>query len=638
MDNIQYFLNHKIVAILSILFSIAAIVIAFRNPIQGYELSIYDSTPFIVWFCLVLSIIGAFFIVFYQISANKYMSSNFWMIGIFILLLNRLILLYIPYIRGYFSWRGDNISHVGALKDIIVSGHIPFSNVYPITHIFLSIIYEITGISQNIIINYSTSIFSIFYVISIFILSIVTLHKKKEQILAVTSIAVVFFSYNVFLMPNGWSQLYLPLLVFFYFRSLEKHNSSQYKLLFVILLIMYPFFHPLSSLYAIFILIFISATVFLTYLFIPEEKDDEKLANQIKRYTFKWQLLSGFIKHLKTKISNVPTLKGNYKYHFPLTAILIETTILIPWVLSFQSFQLNLRLFYKSILTGTSPDVIEGMQNTLSKIDISGMEFVQLLIKSEGANLIFIGLFAISLFVSNKKSYGMKNGRNLLILSGITILTGFIYAIYLFGIVPGLHAIAAQRFKSYITLFTPISAGLVFASFFQKKLTVKTINLFPILCMFIILTASILSICSMYPSPNVIEPTPSITQMDMQATEWFVYHHNEAILTTYVSSPIYRFIDGVIGPTKREIILGPIYKHKAVPDHFNYSNVNKLGELYLEDRYMMITMFDTVIYDTVWSAVDRFDLQDFNQLSEDTSIDKLYSNGEAKIFFVHSVI
>jgi len=626
-------LNYKLVAILSILFSTLAIGIAFQNQAQGYELSIYDSTPFIVWFSLILSITGALFIVIYQIFTKEYLSSNFWMIGIFILLLDRLILLYIPYIRGYFSWRGDNISHLGYLIDIITYGYIPSDNPYPISHIFLVIFNTITGISENIVVNYSTGIFSTLYVISIYLLATTILYTKKEQILAITSVAVVFFSYNVFLMPNGWSQLFLPLLVFLYFKSLEKYNSSEYKLLFVILLILYPFFHPLSSLYIIFMLSFIGIILFLMYFYLIDGKNNLKLINNLKKYLFVGQLTSGFIKNLETGV-NTLILMRNDKYAFPLTAILIEIVILFPWILSFQSFHLNLKMFYNSILTGTNPNVLEGMQNTLNKINVSGFDFIQLFVKLEGANLIFLGLFVISLFILSKQRYDLQKNKNLLLLSGITIFTGFIYASYLFGIVPGIHAIAAQRIKSYITLFTPISVGFVFFYFFQKGLIVKKVNLFPILCILIIFTASTLSIYSLYPSPNVIQPNPSVTQADMQATEWFVFHTPRVVLTTHIMSPIYRFVDGVVGPTERAYMLGPTYKHSTVPDHFNYTKMNKLGESYSEDRYMLITRLDSVIYDTVWSAVGRFNRQDFEQLLEDTSVEKLYSNGETNIFFI----
>lgn len=635
MNILTKYLNFKLVAILSILFSTLAIEIAFQNPAQGYELSIYGSTPLIVWFSLILSITGALFIVLCQISMNKYISSNFWIIGVFILLLNRLILLYIPYIRGYFSWRGDHISHVGYLIDIITYGHF-YKDYYPITHILLSVVNMITGISQNIVSNYSTGIMSIFYVISIYLLAMATLDTKKEQILAVTSIAIVFFSYNVLLMPNGWSQLYSPLIVFLYLKSLEKQNPFEYKLLFVILLIMYPLFHPLSSFYVIFVLTIIGVVTISIDLFSINEKNDMEVISQTKKYAFKEQLVSRFTKYLKTK-TNTSILTRNNNYFFPLTAILVEIVIIIPWILSFQNFNLNINIFYNSILTSTSQDVIEGMQNSLNKVDVSGIDFIQLLVKTEGCNLIFIGLSVVSLFILGKKGCDSQKSKNLLILLIITIFTGLVYAAYLFGIVPGLQAIAAGRIKSYVMLFTPISAGFVFTHFFRKKLIVKKVNIFPMLCMFIILTASMLSVSSLYNSPNVVRPNPSITQMDMTGTDWFVNYHNKEILTTTIMSPVHLFMDGIIGRVEEKKIFGSPYRHTTVPDHFNYTNMSKLGKSYLEDRYMMVTKFDTVIYSTVWSKVGRFNYQDFDRLSGDTSVEKLYSNGETEIFFIHTM-
>jgi hypothetical protein len=634
MSTLNIHFNYKLAAILSILFSTLAILIAFQNPAKGYELSIYDSTPFIVWFSLILSIIVALFIVLSQISMNKYILSNFWMIGIFILLFNRLILLYIPYIRGYFSWRGDNLSHIGYLIDIVTFGHISSNNFYPITHVLLTIINIVTGISKIIVVNYSTSIFSIFYVISIYLLATIVLHTKKEQILAVTSIVAVFFSYNVYLMPNGWSQLYLPLLVFLYFKSFEKHNRFEYRLLFVILMVMYPFFHPLSAIYIIFILIITILVIFLMNLSI-KKNGDMKLINQAKKHAFVRQLFSNSVKYIKSVI-NKSTFAENEKFGLSLTVVLLEISILVPWILSFHKFQVNLRIFYNSVLTGTNLDVIGEMQNSLNKINLSGIDFTRLIVISEGTNLIFLGLFAVSLFILSKKRYDLQKNRNLLILSGITIFTGFIYAGSFLG-TPGFNAIAARRMDSFMMLFTPIYAGFVFVHFFRKELIPKKINLFPILCMFIIFTASILSICNLYTSPNVFRPTPSVTQMDMEGADWFVNYHNKEILTTDIQSPIYRFTDAVMGVVEEEKILGSRYRHTTVPDHFNYTEMSKLGESYSEDRYMMITKFDTIIYSTVWSAVGRFNPQDFDQLLEDRSVEKLYSNGETEIFFIHTM-
>jgi hypothetical protein len=123
----------------------------------------------------------------------------------------------------------------------------------------------------------------------------------------------------------------------------------------------------------------------------------------------------------------------------------------------------------------------------------------------------------------------------------------------------------------------------------------------------------------------------------MKGTEWYTNYHNTNILTTNIMTPIYRFTDAIIGAAERREILGSRYRHTTVPDHFNYTVHNKLGESYSDERYMMITMFDTVIYDTVWSEINRFNAEDFQLLLNDSSVNKLYSNSETNIYYVVEV-
>lgn len=107
-----------------------AVLVAHQSPATGYELSIYAATPSAVWICLFLSIIGGVAIIVHQVATGGYKNSHLWLIGLLILILASVSLLYLPYIRGYVSWRGDNISHLGLVKDILFSGHIAaFSNI-----------------------------------------------------------------------------------------------------------------------------------------------------------------------------------------------------------------------------------------------------------------------------------------------------------------------------------------------------------------------------------------------------------------------------------------------------------------------------------------------------------------------------
>jgi hypothetical protein len=514
-------------------------------------------------------------------------------------LFNRVVFLYIPYIRGYYSWRGDNISHLGILRDILILGHIPSETIYPITHILLSELVYATGFPIKIIVNHSTALFSIFYVISIYLLATSSLATKKEQIFAATSIVCVLFNgYDVYLMPNGWSLLYLPFVIFLYFRSLVKKHSLEYTILFFIMLLLYPFFHPLSA----FILILILVSIGFIDFLIPI----------IKKKTF---------------LVNISPL--------PLTPILLETVIFLPWLLSFQKFNLNLKIMYNSITTGSSPDIIGSMSNTVNKLSLNELEFIELFIKLMGSESIFLIFFLLSFILVFKYPNDRKEHKYLIMLLCITFLFALMYTFYLFSIVPGLQSIGSGRLQAYLVIFTPIFVGFVLAYIINKKIVINRLNLSPVICVIIIFTASTLSIYSVHPSPYVINPNMAITQMDINGAEWFLNFKNPTINNVFIASPMHRFSAGILGTIESEKLLGPSYRERKIEDHLNYTASNNLGSSYTQNKYCMITMYDRMVYDTVWKVVGRFNKDDFKKLEKDISVDKIYSNDETNIFYIH---
>jgi hypothetical protein len=291
---------------------------------------------------------------------------------------------------------------------------------------------------------------------------------KKEQILAVTSIAGVFFSgYDVYLMPNGWSLLYLPIVLFFYFKSLTKKYSMKYTILFLITLILYPFFHPLSTVVLILMLVVIGSIEFLIPIF--ENK----------------------------KILLITS-------SFSLTPILLETVIFLPWILSFQKFNLNIKIMYYSIIAGSSTNASYSMSSTVGKLSLTNLEFLELFIKLMGQHFIFLIFFFLSFVLLLKYSNYRKNNKNLIILLSITLFIGLMYAFYLFNIIPGLQAMGSDRLQAYLLIFTPIFAGFVLSYIITKKIIIHKFNLAPMVCVIIILIASVISIHNLYPSPYVM--------------------------------------------------------------------------------------------------------------------------------------
>lgn len=324
------------------------------------------------------------------------------------------------------------------------------------------------------------------------------------------------------------------------------------------------------------------------------------------------------------------------KSSFPLTPILLEIVIFLPWLLSFQQFNLNIKIMYRSIMTGSSPDVIASMSGTINKLSLTTLEFIELSIRLLGQQLIFLIFFLLSVILLMKYPNNKKNTKYLTILLSITSFIGLMYASYLLNIIPGLQAIEAARLQAYLVIFTPIFAGFVLSYIVNKEITIHKLNLAPTICVIIILIASTLSIFNVYPSPHVMQPNPSITQMNMNCVEWFLNFRNPVINNVYIMSPVYRFAAAVLGASESEKILGPNYLETNIPNHFSYTTVSNFGKSYIKDKFCMITIFDKTVYNSVWKVVGRFNKDDFGKLENDFSVDKLYSNGENDDFYVHS--
>ncbi|KAF5431156.1 putative membrane protein [Candidatus Methanophagaceae archaeon] len=116
----------KILAIIAFIFIISVLaIIAKTPPVSGYELSIYDAYPWPFWMFICISISCGIIILIHQAVSEQEQKSNWWLIGLCIVILSNAIFLGLPFFRGYYIYpTGDALSHLGWMKDIITTGHI----------------------------------------------------------------------------------------------------------------------------------------------------------------------------------------------------------------------------------------------------------------------------------------------------------------------------------------------------------------------------------------------------------------------------------------------------------------------------------------------------------------------------------
>ena len=143
----------KILALMSIIFWVIALLVTWSSPATGYEASIYSATPRLFWVANVLNLIIGLGIIVHQITyKNNRRESKLWIIGFVLVFLTFAAVLSLWIIRGYaLLGEGDPLTHLGVIRNIISTGHMESSNYYPITHIYLAQLSEISNISPNIL-------------------------------------------------------------------------------------------------------------------------------------------------------------------------------------------------------------------------------------------------------------------------------------------------------------------------------------------------------------------------------------------------------------------------------------------------------------------------------------------------------
>jgi len=533
--------------------------IGHNAPAAGYELNYYESTPIIIWFLLFINITSSLSIAIILLANPIRTKFSLLITDIVIILLSRITFLLLPHIRGYYSWHGDNITQLGLLKDILFFGNFSQTNFYPISHTLLAEITLVLNIESQFVSNIAPITLSTLFPLFMYVLtkSLFKCDVQRVICLIISSSILIGGVYNVFFMPNGFSIFLLPLAMYL----LLNRGHPSYLILLLSLIVIYPYFHPLSSL-------FIISTILILW-------GASRLGN----------FLIG-----QPRYSSKSLLMRN-----PIPFILLETIILITWVLSFNAFDNNARNLINNFTNG-GPEALGRVGNTLNYIGIEKWETVALFLKLYGATFFMILLSILGLcflIVRVLKNNLMTIGECRMIGFGsVFIVSGLIYTIYLLG-VPALENIGAERLLTYSALFTPIFTGITLHKIMINSgpKTFKTLMVL-VLISFPIITSWI----SLYPSPYIYKPNAQISNQDIAGTQWLFNSKIENIPTLLTLSNQPRLVEGIFGKSNAELTGFIDTELNQVPDHFNFDG--QLHECKNENNncYLSLSMIDLVVF------------------------------------------
>ncbi len=573
----------RVFVFLFILFVTSILFILTLTPAaHGYEIDIYSIYPWFFWALIICSLfMGAAVMIFSKSRINI-------TYGFIIMVITNLILLSLQFVRGYFFFGGGDIfTHVGFVRDLKVYGHVASTNFYPNQHILTLVLHEINFISIEMSIRLLSPIFYILFISTLFIF----LRKyptKKFKYCMVIGALLLFTSEHLSPIPNILSFLYIPLILFL----LSKIDVSTSKIKFNILLFMIVlsaiFFHPITSLYIIGVLILFKITSHITVRF--------------------WNSNQNLPYLNITTISSIGAWLG--------------------WHLGFSSIRRGIRTTIYSIIyePGLNPRA-EDYTETLGMFDIHILDIGRKFIFDYGILSI---LFLLSLFyliymsfINKTITKFVKQRKTLFLITSVFIFTTWA-TINFFA-----DFVSFTRVFKLIILFSFLLVGFVVSYNIDYRLlfNIRHKNMHLTILSFLVVVLILISVFGVYPSPISFSSNRQVSEQENHGMRWFFESHNDERLTWEEGIRQRRWADFIYG-LEGEDRPDNIRRDPNVKNHYGYLEhermaVNYTGYFIKTDIHMLTYRYIFSDYEQYW----RFNESSDERFERDRSVNKIYDNG-----------
>lgn len=586
----------KLIAIIGlglILFSLSILLIV--PPASNYEFSIYNSYPFYFWLTLISSfIIGSSILAI--IGFNDENSNNQWIFGLLIILIVNSILLFMPFIRGYLNFgSADVLTHIGFMKDIIRTGYVSNSNMYPLDHILGVILHFLSGLSLQDITMIIPVLFSFFFIVSFYLLSTIFFVKKSERLILLIFSSILLFGYgHMDFAPNPQAFMILPFFLYLVFKNITIKTGWGFRFVLILLSILVALFHPLISIIIIFILFF-----FKGFFWILNDK-----------------LNTDFI----------------FFYRELTNPFFVSIILFFSWSSYIYVMSRTIKPILQTIL-GSAETVSEFQRysNLLSEANVDIFYIIRLFFNIYGQGIILMLLSFICLIYISLKLLRNDKIPYFILISLSLFISLFISSILMFFI-NGFFGFG--RIFSCALLFSLI---LIPSTFLLMKSDLMIKPKFMIIIFLIILVGLIwFSTFNLYYSPIVKSFNFQVTRSEYSGMITFYENRDDSFQILEYGLSQDRLYDAIYGRDypRKNVYYNREYFKLVPPDHFNYCFNNTLGTAYQDTKYFIFTNQGIYFGQTVYPEFPekwRFTPADFERLNYDQTVNKIFFNGNLDI-------
>jgi hypothetical protein len=585
---------NKLVSIIGFIFLVLSLTVIIRTPsTTGYEISIYAMYPVYFWGLIISSTICGIFVIFYNAFSER-IQYKWVIIGFIIVVISNLIVTYLPIFRGYYiNDIYDEISHLGAIKEIYLDGHFTTEDFYPASHIFVYQIAAVLGLGTEFIIKFVPSIFYLVYMLGVLLLSRVLVKRAGAAVLVLAFASPLLFTYfNYAFLPTHFSLFLAPMLICLFFSGHLEHGL-KYRIVFILYLSVMPFVHPLGSL--------LIMALFLLFAF--SVKSNQMILKKLnsKNMDEAWNLRSTI---------------------FPAAVLFV---ILFFWFSKFDYFGMLVNQAVSWLFSQSGETALEITSRQLMEANFSISQFLRVLIINYGQVLIFAGLTILSVALTLRNIFIKKNEPNLEV-----IFTSIVFVIITLFYMSTLVGNFLQTGRSIRIFCWALMAGLflngsvlfnIITNLKKRSKTIATVLLF-----FILVISSGMGVFNVYFSPAIFQGDIQGTEAYYDGMAWF-YEEKAYMPIIYLNECTWRISSMIYGTTYQ-----PSGKFiKSLP-HLGYANASTLAQSYEGNSYFIISKRDRVIKDVNLSSSIVYTSQDLAQLDNDSSMSLIYYNGDAEIW------
>ncbi|SNR70369.1 hypothetical protein SAMN06266787_11237 [Halorubrum ezzemoulense] len=575
----KYFKIFQIFSLLTVVVSLLLL-----SDANSHEVSIYNSTPTIVWILISLSMILC--IVYLIVGVFSTLETNLILPAIVIYVFI-LLVFSIPDFRGYYvssHYASDIMVHFGEIRSIKLTSHISEDNFYPLYHIQLYSVH-ILGIELEDLDIVGSMISYIVFTFGMYCFArSVSNDTRSAEIAFAFSLPLIFLDFHVNIRPTTYSIMIMPFVLYLINTAYTK-KSKRFLLLSLIGLLFISISHPETAIITLLILSIIFST------------------------------------HLLAKPVDLPK-KGVIIYS-SLTLFIIS----YMWYISNPILQEYLSFRLISVIRGYDITTTGSGAAAAASDYPSILSVFTRVIELYGSPIIYMSLSGLSVFlIIYTKRFEISYPEKLYILLYSTSL--FVSFVLLFGI--QLFGDSIMRIVPYSLISSILVLSLFISNIGQYKIFVKKATI--VLMVILLLLTVPLSIA------NVHSDNEHLTKKEVVGTQMFLQYYNEDYETKslHMSSKLMAYLEGAHTEKRGD---PPFYRRTnekhTLPQKLGYQE-NQTSSNISEYTYIILKRYDYTYYegspDHMHKELSVYDNNDVEKLYNDESIVRVYSNGEFRIW------